>query len=286
MMPNSLHDERLVRRLPLLIFCSFLVADSFIVLWYGYHDWPEPWLRILGEKNAMTWLSSLQLAFCGWLAFAIAVLQQLFRGRLYDMAAWVVVGSGFLYLAVDEWMEIHERVVLPFSLFGLPRDEGLLLLIGVVLGLFVGPSLWRQLRSKPRLLAGFLLAFGMAVLSQTIDSLVGQGGTVAGFWSKMTEVAEEACEMAAEAGFASSLAAIGSHHLLTGLRRSSQPWQPGHPGRSALDRLRAEGDAQKGQQGRRTQTKYAFWREAVMFAFGHQPARVRLGFKLRDTESL
>lgn len=210
---NSSWRDQLIRYLPIALTLGILLCDTAVFLWFGYRDWPQPWRRLLGEWNAITWLSSVQLVFCGWLGCLTALLQFRFRRPLIDVATWALVGGGFFYLAIDEQFEFHERVQLPFALPGLANGEGQLLLIAAVAGLIVGPSLWRQLRRRPRLRLAFGLAFGTAVLSQMIDSVFGLGGETVVFWNKMAEVAEEALEMVAEAGFAGSLALAALHEL-------------------------------------------------------------------------
>ncbi len=126
------------------------------------------WTMFWGENNAITWWSSVQLlvvAAAAWANFAVASAASPARRPWI----WAVFAAGFVFLALDERFEIHERVrdgwLLPSGSFdGIPfvrpGDVGLYayLLAGVALATFLLAELWRVRRAFWLFAAGVALA--------------------------------------------------------------------------------------------------------------------------------
>jgi hypothetical protein len=188
------------------VLAGFLLLDLVVCLRYALADWPQPWLRILGEQNTITWLSSIQLSLIGWLGLAIAlVLDANIRhpfGRLRQLAIGGL-GLAFIGLSADETLQFHEHLLI--RLPGLPAGEGLLLTIALF-GVAAAALLLPLFASSPLGLRFFGGACVVAVVSQAVDvpdlPAMGLG------WGKALEMAEEVLELVAEAGFIASLLSV------------------------------------------------------------------------------
>jgi hypothetical protein len=160
------------------------------------------WFDLNGEGNIPTWFSSMQLytvaalaAYLGWRERASARLSA-------GAGGWWVVMAMFLYLSMDETVQIHEvsghlltRVV-PLSGFREPVFYWLVALLPVMVfgAWYLGMFVWRRLRGHPRLLALSLagLACWAAVpFAELIDAL----GALQGWRLTLLRSAEEGLEM-------------------------------------------------------------------------------------------
>jgi hypothetical protein len=75
-----------------------------------YAGWPSWWLHINYERSARAWFFCGQLsaiAFASLLTFYLSRLRSPADGRRF---LWFILGVGFLYLAVDKGLQIHERL--------------------------------------------------------------------------------------------------------------------------------------------------------------------------------
>ncbi|MET0620794.1 MAG: hypothetical protein ABW056_10975 [Thermoanaerobaculia bacterium] len=152
------------------------------------------------ERNFPTIFSVLILAMVSLIAAVIATLAR--KHRAPDVTRWAVLSVGFLYLAFDEALSLHERLSVPVKAI-LGSRTGLhhtfwavpILIVVILLGLYFLPFL-RRLPAKTRwtlLAAGGIYvggAIGVEFLSGT-------------FWSGKEDLTyviivtlEESCEMA------------------------------------------------------------------------------------------
>ena len=152
------------------------------------------------ERNFPTIFSVLILAMVSLIAAVIATLAR--KHRALDVTRWAVLSVGFLYLAFDEALSLHERLSVPVKAM-LGSRTGLhhtfwavpILIVVILLGLYFLPFL-RRLPAKTRwtlLAAGGIYvggAIGVEFLSGT-------------FWSGKEDLTyvfivtvEEGCEMA------------------------------------------------------------------------------------------
>ena len=136
-----------------------------------------------GERNAITWFSTLQLLVVGLVAYAnyalIGLLKRAGAGAPTDRRwIWLVFALGFVFLGIDERFEVHEalrdNVLIPADLFvGLawarPGDIVLHLYLGI--GLILTGFLISELRRAPRALTLFLAAIGLSGIVVVIDAL-------------------------------------------------------------------------------------------------------------------
>ena len=87
-----------------------------LVKWVGGHDvvYGLVELTFVGnERNFPTLFSSLILAFASLCLAVIAALTR--KAKRPDVARWGVLSAGFLYLAFDEGLSLHERMSIPIQ---------------------------------------------------------------------------------------------------------------------------------------------------------------------------
>ena len=137
--------------------------------WVGGHDVVYGLVKLTfvgDERNFPTLFSSLILAFASLCLAVVAAL--IGRARRPDFSKWVILSAGFLYMAFDEALSLHERMSIPIktalgegalgfhhTYWAIPGLAGLL-----VLGLFFIGFL-RRLPPRTRVL--FLLAAAIFV---------------------------------------------------------------------------------------------------------------------------
>lgn len=182
-----------------------------------------------GERNAVTWFSSLQLLFIALVAYAnhetIGLLRRL---ELDDTSArrwlWLLFTAGFVFLALDERFEFHEylrdEVLRPRDLFVVPflRKSDVSMYFYLLVGLALGWLLLGELRARRLSLGLFALGVGVAVASVLIDTLDKSLTRQLPFPNFWTSVFEEVGELWAQMFFAMSFLVLLDDRLtrLTG----------------------------------------------------------------------
>lgn len=158
----------------------------------------------LGERNAITWFSSIQLVVIGLLAYAIyETVSLLCRFNMETNTRrqwiWLVFAFGFIFLGLDERFQFHEAlrddVIQPRDLFvGIPYvgagDVGLYLFFGA--GLTFTWFLIAELRHRPIALVCFVSALLLTISTIAIDGYemsipLEQRATLRIFWASVFE---------------------------------------------------------------------------------------------------
>lgn len=137
-------------------------------------------MRYFGEGGVITWLSALQLLWLGYLAWAIAQLRQPSKAAPQSQAKsqgqpkvkhlWQIMAVGFVFLALDEQFQIHERLDIGTISDWLWFDDVIVLLYALGGLLF----LWafRQERSLLSQASGwFQLGVGLSFVTIALDIL-------------------------------------------------------------------------------------------------------------------
>lgn len=160
-----------VRRYTWLVVASVtlsLIASLFI------RPLEEPTFHFK-ESGAITAISTLLLSMSAGLSFAILALQrhESFRVR----ATWLLMTTGFVFLAFDEHAELHERIGGLFdpavftATYGLPDPNDLIVIVygiaAIPFALFALPEITRARHSIPLL----SLAMIFFVIHTGIDSI-------------------------------------------------------------------------------------------------------------------
>jgi hypothetical protein len=76
-------------------------------------SWPQWWRNVIYERSPLTWFSSTQLVLCGFLSFTTFVLcsiAPLPEKKSRRTLLWLFLAAAFLFLACDEFFQIHERL--------------------------------------------------------------------------------------------------------------------------------------------------------------------------------
>jgi hypothetical protein len=94
-----------------------LVSVAFqLVKFVGGHDEALGLVALTNvgsERNFPALYSSLNLAFASLCCAVVAAMTR--KSRMPDVSRWVVLAAGFLYLAFDEALSLHERMSLPIQ---------------------------------------------------------------------------------------------------------------------------------------------------------------------------
>lgn len=172
-------DSRLVKQLQTLTFAAVAALVVAGLLGHIAHfafdlTAVRPWRLIYflfdlnEENNIPTWFSSMLLALCGLILLAI--------GASSDPAVrpwrrqWYLLGTAFLFLSLDEFASLHERLIRPlqetFGFSGLLTNAWVLVALPLVaiLGLVLIPFL-RNLPAHTRnlfMLSGAIYVGGAA----------------------------------------------------------------------------------------------------------------------------
>jgi hypothetical protein len=214
-------DPRGVARLMAVVVASIAslsLAGQFFkhMLGYDYVMGFVPLFDLNGERNVPTWFSSSMLLLCCVLLAAIAHSEGREGGR--DVLHWRLLSAIFLFMSVDEAVQIHEQTIDPLrSVFG---TGGIFHYAWSVLGLafvlafaVVYFPFVARLDARTRRLfvvSGALFvggALGMEFVQGWHDGLYGMDGTTA-----LITTVEEVLEMSGVVVFVYALLSrLGSH---------------------------------------------------------------------------
>jgi len=168
------------------------------------------WRYIAAEQTPMTWLQSVVLVLAGAAALLLALMHALRREP--GTRAWVLLGCGFVLLALDERFAVHERVRDGFLA---PRGvrvpllpwvgPGDFLLLGLaLLGLVLLPRVLSALR--PDRTAWWLFGTGVALSLLAVGSDSVDPARLALTAQRWEQTLEECVELAAGLCFLVALA--------------------------------------------------------------------------------
>jgi len=149
-------------------------------------------MRYFDEGGFITWLSVLQLFFIGYLCHKISRLRLRqnipLRGWRNPGRAWQAMAVGFVFLALDEYFQIHEAMdAMIQGAFGLEKASGwsriddFIILLYVIVGLLFLRVLNKEIRQFPSSLKWFGLGFGFCFLTIALDMLSHDAATMAPF---------------------------------------------------------------------------------------------------------
>jgi hypothetical protein len=176
----TLDSEALAQRV--LIFC--IVAEILFVL-LDYHvnfgEWTEigamrRLFNIAREDGLASWFATTQTLLAGLTLALIGLAARRQPGMGWTATAWLVLASFFIYMAVDDGAQLHER--LGSTVEAMREDSGasldffpsytwqlIFLPFFGVLGLFMLVFLWRELRSPfSRVLLSTAIAFQVSAV--------------------------------------------------------------------------------------------------------------------------
>jgi hypothetical protein len=149
------------------------------------------WLNVNNERNLTAWYSSILLAIVALVASDIARVER--SQRRTPWWCWVFLSATFVYLSLDELLQMHEKSSIV---------SALLVPLVIVFGAATLPLLWKlPRRIALQFVAAGVLFVGGAAGIDSIDRFLGETNLV-------IVHLEEACEMF---GVAIMLAAIAQY---------------------------------------------------------------------------
>jgi len=186
--------DRVARRLLwVCVACELLLVAADVVFQLGHAVESRGIRRLFNlarESTIATWFGATQAVLVGLTLFAIALAHRARGASRWTVAGWIFIGLFFVFVAMDDSAEIHERVglaikqafaqdaaaqpawvrwVLRFDNFG--WQMFLMPLFGAM-GLFMFVFVFRELRAH-RLLPYFLAGLGMWVVAVALDFVDG-----------------------------------------------------------------------------------------------------------------
>ena len=200
-----LKPAAVARALAAVALVLVLLSVAFqLVKFVGGHDEAMGLVALTNldnERNIPTLYSSLILALASVCCGVAAAMVR--KNQMADVSRWVVLAAGFLYLAFDESLSLHERLSAPLQrligtrMFGFHHDYWTLAAIAglVVLGLFYLGFL-RRLPGRTRwlfLLAGAVYIGGAVVVEYFSGEYADVYGEKLGY--NMVATLEESMEM-------------------------------------------------------------------------------------------
>lgn len=192
----------------------WLIIFAFLVI-AVVSRWPNWWEWITPEAAPARELTTAMLV-------GVACLSAM-QWRTDNNWRWLFVGAGFVALAADERLALHERVaegvVTPqdIGLASLPwgQPDDMILVMVAVVGLAALPLIVPLLRTRPTFRRWFLIGVALSVAAVAMDTATAEASTVAAdIWLRTVE---EITELLAAGAFA--------HALLS--QRPSEPWVVG-----------------------------------------------------------
>lgn len=149
-------------------------------------------MRYFGETGIISWFSCIQLLILSGLAWKIYRIRKLApietKGKKLPQTLWKLIAIGFLFLAVDEIVQIHETtdVLIPW-LFNIPEDHNLLQFDGVIVaaysavGAYILYSFWDEFQQYKSAFYLFVLGFALKATMVFID-LGTDDDSIFSFW--------------------------------------------------------------------------------------------------------
>lgn len=139
-------------------------------------------MRYFDEGGFITWLSILQLFFIGYLCHKISQLRlrqnMPWRGWRNPGRAWQVMMLGFIFLALDEYFQIHEALdAMIQGLFGLEkapiwsRIDDFIILFYAIVGIVFLQTFKKEIRQFTSSSKWFFIGFVFCFLTIALDML-------------------------------------------------------------------------------------------------------------------
>lgn len=139
-------------------------------------------MRYFDERGFITWLSFLQLLFIGYLCHKIAKLRLEQNPSIRDWRnpgrAWQVMMLGFIFLGLDEYFQIHERLDLFIQgLFGLEntifwsRIDDFIILLYAIIGIVFLKAFNSEMKHFSLSSKWFSIGFGLCFVTIGLDML-------------------------------------------------------------------------------------------------------------------
>jgi len=207
---------------------AFLVATVGLGVSSGAVISARKFFDVNAETNLPSYFSAVLLTVVGLVTFEHG--RQLFARHAKWRWHWMLLGLGFCYLALDELVALHEKLVGPMS--SVVGDSGVFKYAWVAAALpaviVVGVLYIGFLRALPRramwlaLLGGALYVGGSVGLEMVANALSDAGWSEQGMLLGTMQAIEEACEMAGPVIFLYVVAGLHTAGRVVDVRRTSE----------------------------------------------------------------
>lgn len=150
-------------------------------------------MRYFGETGIISWFSCLQLLILAGLAWKIYRIRKLAhieetKGKHAPQTLWKLIAMGFLFLAVDEIVQIHEATdILIHWIFQIPDNSKFLQLDGLIvagysaIGAYILYSFWDEFKQYRSAFYLFIIGFALKATMVLID-LGTDDDSIFSFW--------------------------------------------------------------------------------------------------------
>jgi hypothetical protein len=172
---------------------SFSVTAVFVavITWWKMPNW---WIWVVREKSPMTWYEFSLLVLCALCLFLAGYWEKEARTQklLY------LLGFAFTYLATDEILAIHEyirhKILAPRGIYPNEGYGDIVLLIMMVAGLAVLPSIIRCFKNHKNIYWFFMVGVGLSVLAVVCDSVhIESWRATQHYWEELLETGAMLC---------------------------------------------------------------------------------------------
>lgn len=214
---------------------AWLTVAVYLIVAVAW-KWPSWWTWIAPEAAPSRELSTMLLLGCA--AVALIRARSVFGARPSFGARWLCLAAGFVVLAADERVAIHERlrdrllapngIDLPFVPWAQPGD--IVLVVVALVGLAMAPWLYTVFRGAEAR-AWFVSAIVLAATAVGLDTLPIESYSIAA--ERLLQTGEEITELAAATSFLSAVLSARMEEVVI----VSEPQPPAVPTSSVPRRL-------------------------------------------------
>ena len=183
----------------LIIILFNLIFIGFCILW----DWPQWWVNINYEQSALGWLQGVELFVIGLVVLITELHSK--DSSLFNRVFELGLGCGFIFLAMDERFQFHERLrdYLKIHQSGMSLIPGVekgnyLLLVYAAVGLLFSIHLIKKAWRK-KYVYFYILALLLALIAVAMDAPATSHLTLESF--RLEQFIEELFESATETCF-------------------------------------------------------------------------------------
>ena len=139
-------------------------------------------LRYFGEGGFITWLSIIQLLFIAYLCWKISIFRSRKHSRLKGWKnpgrLWQAMTAGFIFLALDEYLQIHEKIDVGLQELAnidtggeASRINDFIILLYAIIGLFFLWTFKNEFKRFTSAFEWFLTGFSFCSLTILLDML-------------------------------------------------------------------------------------------------------------------
>jgi hypothetical protein len=173
----SINQSSIVRLLGAIAFILVIasIGGQLILFLTGHQHWLTDLFNVDIEQNIPTLFSVFLLLFAALLLAIITAIKK--KQRDSHVMYWTILSSGFLFMAIDEAVSMHEKLLLPsaqllYLLGATPGHYGFFAFAwvahGIALVIVLALFFWRFLLCQPRIIRNRFLVAGIIYIGGAI----------------------------------------------------------------------------------------------------------------------